>query len=207
MYHGSTVIIEKPQLGYGNPQNDYGLGFYTTPYPELAAEWACPKMGGTGYVNKYVLNENNLNILNMDKEPFEHWITTLVKCRGGRYSNVVQSRIKKFIEKYPFELKEYDLIMGWRANDSYFSFIRDFFSVGLSLENLITAMKFGELGVQYCLLTEKAFKQIIFICAEEIDNEKYFILRESRDREARNSYAAIKNPASGTVIFDIIGRD
>ena len=207
MYHGSQNIIKKPQFGYGNPYNDYGLGFYTTPYPELAAEWACPKLGGTSYVNRYELNTNNLRILNMDNEPFEYWITTLIKYRGGRYSNVVKDRMNKFISMYPFEITDYDVVMGWRANDSYFSFIRDFFGVGLSLENLKTAMKFGELGTQYCLLTKNAYNQIEFIKSDEIDNKRYFELRELRDREARASYNAIMNPASGTIIFDIVGRD
>lgn len=38
IYHGSGEIIEKPQFGYGNPKNDYGLGFYCTEDIELAKE-------------------------------------------------------------------------------------------------------------------------------------------------------------------------
>ena len=41
VYHGSPVIIEKPQFGVGNPNNDYGLGFYCTETLDLAKEWAC----------------------------------------------------------------------------------------------------------------------------------------------------------------------
>ena len=42
VYHGSPVIIEKPQFGIGNPDNDYGLGFYCTETLDLAKEWAAP---------------------------------------------------------------------------------------------------------------------------------------------------------------------
>lgn len=41
LYHGSSLIIERPQFGKGNPFNDYGLGFYCTETLELAKEWAC----------------------------------------------------------------------------------------------------------------------------------------------------------------------
>ena len=36
IYHGSAKIIEKPVFGMGNPNNDYGLGFYCTESEELA---------------------------------------------------------------------------------------------------------------------------------------------------------------------------
>ena len=39
VYHGSPVIIEKPQFGVGNPNNDYGLGFYCTETLALAKEF------------------------------------------------------------------------------------------------------------------------------------------------------------------------
>lgn len=41
LYHGSTLIIEHPQFGKGNPFDDYGRGFYCTETLEVAKEWAC----------------------------------------------------------------------------------------------------------------------------------------------------------------------
>lgn len=38
VYHGSPVIVEKPRFGVGNPNNDYGLGFYCTETLDLAKE-------------------------------------------------------------------------------------------------------------------------------------------------------------------------
>ena len=40
LYHGSTKVVERPELGIGNPKNDYGFGFYCTENLELAKEWA-----------------------------------------------------------------------------------------------------------------------------------------------------------------------
>ena len=52
LYHGSPKVIEQPRFGFGNPKNDYGLGFYCTESPELAKEWAC-SVETDGYANKY----------------------------------------------------------------------------------------------------------------------------------------------------------
>ena len=52
IYHGSAKVIEKPIFGFGNPKNDYGLGFYCTQSIELAKEWACSEEE-SGYANQY----------------------------------------------------------------------------------------------------------------------------------------------------------
>ena len=56
IYHGSPSVVEKPALGLGKPNNDFGSGFYTTKSIELAKEWACPKPGEDGFANEYALN-------------------------------------------------------------------------------------------------------------------------------------------------------
>ena len=55
VYHGSNIIIEKPMFGEGNPNNDYGLGFYCTETLDLAKEWAC-SAETDGYANKYTFS-------------------------------------------------------------------------------------------------------------------------------------------------------
>ncbi|MBQ6625824.1 MAG: DUF3990 domain-containing protein [Ruminococcus sp.] len=60
IYHGSSKIIERPLFGAGNPNNDYGLGFYCTETLDLAKEWAC-SAETDGYANKYSLNTDGLS--------------------------------------------------------------------------------------------------------------------------------------------------
>lgn len=43
-------MIESPVWGVGNPNNDYGLGFYCTENIDLAKEWAC-SAESDGYAN------------------------------------------------------------------------------------------------------------------------------------------------------------
>ena len=51
VYHGSSQIIQQPVIGKGNPNNDYGLGFYCTESVELAKEWAC-SAEADGFTNR-----------------------------------------------------------------------------------------------------------------------------------------------------------
>ena len=39
VYHGSTVIVEKPNLEILNYRTDFGKGFYTTTDVEQAKRW------------------------------------------------------------------------------------------------------------------------------------------------------------------------
>ena len=64
LLHGSDHIIEKPDLLLGKTNNDYGRGFYCTQELSMAMEWACKK-NSDGFVNKYVLEQDSLNILNL----------------------------------------------------------------------------------------------------------------------------------------------
>lgn len=40
LFHGSTTIIDTPDFNFNNIDNDYGKGFYTTPYKNRAEEWS-----------------------------------------------------------------------------------------------------------------------------------------------------------------------
>ena len=40
IYHGSTVLVEKPEIRRSERMLDFGAGFYTTSYKEQAIRWA-----------------------------------------------------------------------------------------------------------------------------------------------------------------------
>lgn len=43
LYHGSGLVVQKPDVSYGKKSNDYGQGFYCTESEELAGEWHAPE--------------------------------------------------------------------------------------------------------------------------------------------------------------------
>ena len=169
IYHGSKDIIEKPEFGKGNKKNDYGLGFYCTENVELAKEWACSNNETNGYANQYEIDLTDYRILDLREEKYSilNWMALLLKFRTFDVNTPISAQAKEYIlENFYVDVGEYDVIIGYRADDSYFSFAKDFINNTISVEQLAEDMRLGELGIQIVLKSEKAFDTIKFISYE-----------------------------------------
>ncbi len=190
LLHGSDHIIEKPDLLLGKTNNDYGRGFYCTQELSMAMEWACKK-NSDGFVNKYVLEQDSLNILNLldGKYNILHWMALLLKNRTFRLSNEIAiDACDYIIENFSIDLKAYDVIIGYRADDSYFSFAESFVQNGLPLRSLNEALHLGRLGTQTVLISEKSFRNLTFDGADFADKTVYYPKFIARDSNARETY-------------------
>lgn len=209
IYHGSLNVITTPIFGVGKPYNDYGLGFYCTEDLELAKEWACA-VGKDGNANKYELNTDGLSILYLNDEQYHilNWMSILLENRTFNISEGISSRAKQYIlEHFLPDYKKYDVIIGYRADDSYFSYASDFVENTLPLESLRTAMKLGKLGEQVVLISKKAFDALTYVESIPASSEEYFEKYKERDSKARSEYRELKkesNPEEGTYVMDII---
>lgn len=191
IYHGSDHIIEKPLFNGGKPYNDYGLGFYCTEHEDLAREWSVTE-NSSGYINKYKINEKELKILDLNEYPMITWLAVLLENRTFEVNAPLAFEAKKYILKeFLVDHDNYDLIKGYRADDSYFSFARDFISGVISYEQLKEAMLLGDLGNQIVLKSETAFQKIEWIGAESVSKEIWFPKREKRDKSAREKYFSL----------------
>ena len=211
LYHGSNEKIEKPVFGKGKVYNDYGQGFYCTEHIELAKEWSCNE-GTDGFANKYEFDTTDLKILDLSSDEYTilHWLALLMDNRKFRVSTpVMRIGVQWLKEHFLVDISEYDLIIGYRADDSYFSFARAFVGNEISLSQLNYAMRLGKLGEQYVLKTERAFKQIEFKSAELADNTIYYAKRKGRDEEARNAFfeELEKEDINGIFMRDIIREE
>ncbi|MCL2747343.1 MAG: DUF3990 domain-containing protein [Oscillospiraceae bacterium] len=190
IYHGSTGIIKKPDYGKGNSRNDYGLGFYCTEDLELAKEWACGDKRG-GYANIYTIDTSNLSVFNLSQPRygFMDWLAVLVNNRVFSITSPMAEEAKEYLtEHFLPDLRSFDAITGYRADDSYFTFAMDFLSNIISLRQLSRAMRLGNLGEQFVLKSQKAFKTIQFERSEAVDGEIYYPMRKKRDSDARDEY-------------------
>ena len=209
LYHGSTKIIEKPILGVGNPKNDYGLGFYCTENLELAKEWASTEHID-GFANHYEIDLEGLNILHLNQKPYHilNWLSMLLKNRTFVLSQGLPTEAKEYLlDHFLPDYEPYDIIIGYRADDSYFSFANAFLNNTISLEQLCKAMHLGKLGEQVVLKSERAFSSIRFTESIPVDSSLYYPKRQARDRQAREDYQKEKNmtsPVDAIYMIDII---
>ena len=190
LYHGSKLIIQHPAYGIGNPENDYGLGYYCTRELDLAKEWACAEEDD-GFANRYLLETDGLSCLRLNNGGYHilNWLAILLENRRFDLSSPVSVRARQYIlDTFLPDYKDYDLIEGYRADDSYFSFSKAFLANGITLEQLRRAMRLGKLGEQVVLRTPAAFDALSFVEAIPVDASIYHARRLSRDRDAREDF-------------------
>ena len=209
IYHGSTKMIEKPIFGAGNPKNDYGLGFYCTQDLELAKEWACTEQEN-GFSNQYELDTDNLSVLNLNNGEHHilNWLAVLLENRTFRIREDVSIRAKEYIlENFLIDYKSYDIVCGYRADDSYFSYANAFLNNTLSLKKLERAMLYGNLGEQVVLRSKEAFDRLGFCGAEAVDKEIYYPKKLARDMQAREAFRKdklVSNIEDEVYVLDIV---
>lgn len=167
-YHGSKQVINKPNFKGSNPQNDYGPAFYTTLSIDAAKLWAC-KNDTVGIVNKYFVKNEKiktfkiLDLTNKEKYSVLNWIAILMHFRKLSQSFADENEmVLKWLEKYYLNVENYDLIIGFRADDNYFKFPLRFITNDLSYEDLEEVFMSGNLGVQYVFTSERAIKSLVF---------------------------------------------
>lgn len=190
-YHGNKDPYMKPQFGLGRMDNDYGQGFYTTQNIELAKEWAY-----SGYTNEqnncihtYTLDISDLYLFDFDAVPVELWVAELLKNRLPDRLDTHADWVHNYIYLYHKDLSQYDIIAGYRADDSYFSYMRSFASGSLFMEDLQVLLKLGKLGEQYCFRSERAISALrdAFTGVEGVP-KSYGAKYRKRDESVKNEY-------------------
>ena len=207
IYHGSEQIVEVPTFGKGKKNNDFGLGFYCTESEELAKEWAVSSLRN-GFSNRYTLDTEYLNILNLNCPDYTilNWIAVLVEHRLFTIKTPVAHRAKRYlIENFGVNDNAFDLITGYRADDSYFDYAESFLNNGISVEQLAQAMRLGKLGEQIVIKSKFAFSRLHYEGFDVAEKESYYVLRKARDDEANRLYwEMLEKENDGLYIQDIM---
>ncbi|MCD8241699.1 MAG: DUF3990 domain-containing protein [Lachnospiraceae bacterium] len=194
LYHVFSHIIRQPQFGYGKVYNDYGLGFYCTDSLEIAKEWGVGK-DRNGYANCYELDCDGLRILDLNAEEYciLHWLAVLLENREFDVPSGLALEAREYIlERFRVAYESYDAIIGYRADDSYFSFAQDFINGTISYRQLNNAMHLGKLGQQFVLKSRQAFERIRFLRSEVADSSEWYAKKTLRDKTARREYFSVE---------------
>lgn len=207
IYHGSQKIVETPTFGEGRKNNDFGLGFYCTESNELAKEWAVSSLRD-GFSNRYTMDTEFLNILRLNSPAYTilNWMAVLVEHRIFSIKTPVAKRAKAYlIQNFGVNVNAYDLITGYRADDSYFDYAEAFINNAITVEQLAKAMRLGKLGEQIVIKSKFAFSKIRFEGFEPAGKDTYYVLRKTRDDTANQSYLDIlEEETDGLYMQDIM---
>ena len=207
IYHGSEQIVEVPTFGKGRKNNDFGLGFYCTESDNLAKEWAVSSLRN-GFSNRYTLDTEYLNVLNLNSPEYTilNWIAILVEHRLFSIKTPVARRAKRYlIDNFGVNVNAYDLITGYRADDSYFDYAESFLNNGISVEQLARAMRLGKLGEQIVIKSQFAFSKLTYEGYDIAEKDVFYVLRKARDDEANQMYLQmLEEESDGLYIQDII---
>lgn len=190
LYHGSDKIIQKPIYHGGKAYNDYGYGFYCTEVLEMAKEWGVEKERD-GYANCYELECDGLSILDLNAPDYTilHWLAILLQNREFDIPSGLALEAKEYLlSQFILAYDRYDAIIGYRADDSYFSFAQDFINGTISYSQLGEAMHLGQLGEQFVLKSRDAFNRIVFTGDEIARYSDWYSVKAERDKFARREY-------------------
>ena len=142
IYHGSNVVVEKPQILVSGFYKDFGYGFYCTNIEKQAKKWALTKSGNSVVSYYKYVPLNGLQILSFPKMTDE-WLDFVVACRRGIKHN-------------------YDIIEGPMADDQIWDYVEDFMEGKITREAFWVLAKFKYPTHQIVFCTQKALESISF---------------------------------------------
>ncbi len=130
-----------------------------------------------------------LTLLNLDEYPILTWLTVLIQNREFTLITPLAREAYDYLTReFNIDYDNYDIIKGFRADDSYFSFAQDFLDGTISVSQLTKAMRLGELGEQVVLKSKKAFNRITYLDSEPVNRHVWYPKRKERDDRARRDY-------------------
>ncbi len=209
LYHGSPVVVQRPEYGKGRKRNDYGQGFYTTLVPELGKEWAVDA-DRDGFLNIYDFDTQGLKIVDLNQPCYSvlHWMALLYANRDVRVPYAGAALRQAFLERFLPDISEADVVIGYRADDRYSRFARDFILNIISAKELLDILHLGNLGQQFFIQSPTAFARLSFVHAEEVSSSEWFASRQQREHDAAESFNRMKTDkglqSDGSYIRDIL---
>ena len=146
LYHGSFVVVDKPDLLHSRPNVDFGKGFYVTPIYEQAEKWSkrFKKLGKDGIISSYKFDVSaykTLKVLSFETYS-EDWLNFILNCRKGK------------------DTTDYDLVIGGVANDKVFNTVELFFDGLIDKTEAIKRLQYEKPNLQISFRSNEALSYL-----------------------------------------------
>ena len=158
VYHGSTYIVEKPELILSSAGRDFGIGFYTTEIEQQAVKWAKRvariRRKKEAFLNIYDFDNENTDrfvcVKSFDGYSME-WLDLIVACRHD--------------SKYRHG---YDIVTGKIANDDVGETVQAVVDGLTPKDFALTKLTYMSANNQICFCSKAALSFLRFIRAERL---------------------------------------
>ena len=142
LFHGSTLVVERPLVSIGRKDLDFGPGFYLTPLFEQAAKWAVRlkaiRRAEQAIVNAYEFAlPEGYNIKRFEAYDKE-WLDFIVESRAGNQ---------------PWE--GYDIIEGGVADDRVIDAVEAYINGYADVEHTLRQLIYHKPNYQICILNQE----------------------------------------------------
>ena len=158
LYHGSTDLVDKPEIRKSDVYLDFGVGFYTTTSFEQAERWAKIKMRrknlNLGYVAVYEFDIEKAKkefVIKRFESADEEWLSFVVNNRSGNTTD-----------------DKTDMHIGPVADDNVYQSIRLFETGAYDAEYTVKKLKTEVLHDQWTFHSEKILKFLKFVESREV---------------------------------------
>ena len=157
LYHGSNMIIEKPEVNVGRRALDFGAGFYLTSNRDQAMRWSQAvtrrRQSGVATLNFFEFDDSMLVglVVRRFDGPDSEWLDFVVSNRKGLR-----------------ESSAFDVVIGPVANDSTMPVIDDYMDGRYTKEEAIARLLPQKLTDQYVFASEKSLSSLSFKGSEAI---------------------------------------
>lgn len=177
LYHGSKSHRVEPTHDKGNGISDFGKGFYLYPSHNIASEWASSdrynvEPDANVYTHEYNLYLDGLEIFDFRKSDVLSWVAYVLSHRDVAIESSHRNMVKSFVDKYAPNTAGYDVLIGWRADASFFYLIEKFVLGDIDVVSLKDILTYKNIDMQAVLKSSKAIDAL-----EKSKVHKYYIGR------------------------------
>ena len=156
LFHGSYMIIDKPEVKKGRDRVDFGQGFYLTSIQAQAEKWSkvIAIRKGPAFkpvVNVFELDEKVFDLSEFCVKKFDEynieWLDYVVDCRQGGN-----------LQKY------FDLVEGGVANDNVIDTVEDYENGRITAGQALGQLIYKKVNHQICIRNQQIIdKYLTFV--------------------------------------------
>ena len=181
IFHGSTEIVDAPQIRCVRGTLDFGVGFYTTLIEEQAEKWATVKqnrlmasgISAKAIVNIYDFFADDLKSISYKhfENPDSEWLDFVMKHRDEKaYS---KNNSYGFEPNHKFHHK-FDIVDGEVADDTIYDILTAYRAGLQTKDMLLEKLKYKKKNNQIAFCTEPAILLLNFVGSYERNQANEF---------------------------------